>query len=259
MRPIEKRIFADDRKSVAKQVRKARELEMEKEEPYKMNRSGKEYLYGIGGLKNLFEYLRSLPSHKILDVGTGNGNAINKISKMPISADLDFEITALHNSPELRRNFQIGKVHIATIETLERIEQASFAGIIGAISVAYSDSPILAVRKVDQVLTPGGVFKSTFNRPGKEEKHRGTSLKDAERFMEGFSALGYDISLIRDNSFSRQGRLIPIITNSILLAIKPGNPSAPSAEKLLYTDFESLRNDSIRFIGDVPVFDTEDK
>jgi hypothetical protein len=106
-----------ERKLIANQIKQARKSESNKGmDAYTFDRNGKEYLCRIGGLEHLFKYLKGLPSHKVLDVGAGNGKASSKISQMPISAGLDLEVTALRNNPELTKNFPVEKTHITEVE-----------------------------------------------------------------------------------------------------------------------------------------------
>jgi len=254
MDPNKKISQSFERVQIAEQIKKARKSERE-DQKYECHRSGKEYFYRIGGLKNLFQYLKSLPSNKVLDVGAGTGNASYRISQMPISDGLDFEITALRNSPELMNNFPKEKTHITEVESLNGIKNESLAGVIGVNSIAYSINPKLVVERIDEVLIKGGVVKATFNKFGVSHDYGGLVFKGPEKFIEVFASLGYDSSFI-ENKFSAEDDF-GVFVNSIILAIKPGNPKAPSAKELLDLDFDAIRSESVKSIG-YPIFNTED-
>jgi hypothetical protein len=68
--------------------------------------------------------------------------------------------------------------------------------------------------------------------------------------------LCYDISFI-ENKFSTEDDW-RIFVNSIILAIKPGNPKAPSAKKLLDLDFDAIRSESVDKGTGYPIFNIED-
>jgi SAM-dependent methyltransferase len=259
MNPGEKMSQFYERTKIATQIVKARKSEREsKENTYKFHRSGKEYFYRIGGLENLFKYLKSLPSNKVLDVGAGTGNASYKISQMPISKGLDFEITALRNSPELKSNFPEKKTHITGAESLRGIENKSLAGVIGVNSIAYSLYPKLVAGRIDEVLVDGGVVKATFALFGESHNYDGSVFNGPEKFIEAFAILGYDIFFIENKFFDNDRYDFSRFLNSIVLAIKPGNQNAPSAKELLDLDFDAINNESLDKGRDCPVFDIKD-
>ncbi len=253
-----KTVLKKERSEIAEQMMKARKSErLDSGTRYTVHRTGKECLCMLGGLKFLFDYLRTLPSNKILDVGVGTGNASSVISQMLISSDLNFEATALRIIPELQKNFPKEKIHITGVETLRGIQDNSLAGIIGVNSIAYSDHPDLAIKRIDQVLVPGGVIKATFAISGYSENYNGTIFKSSEEFIKALHALNYDVAPMKINDlFTSIG--MPL-SNSILIAIKPGNPNAPTAEELLRSDFDGLKSETKeKMEKGYPVFDIDD-
>lgn len=259
MDSLEKKMFAHERVKIATQIKEARKSERKNDkESYSIEKSGKECLYRLGGLKCLFEYLRTLPSNKILDVGVGAGHGSSVLSKMNISKGLDFEVTALRNIPELQKNFPREKIHITGVETLNGIQNESLAGVIGVNSIGYSDHPALAAKKIDQVLITGGVIKATFYSHEGSEKHHGTSFKGPTAFIGAFNALGYDVSYINDNLSFGTGKHA-ILSNSLVIAVKPGNEHAPRARELLNYDLDIIRSEAIMILPNgIPKFDTKD-
>jgi SAM-dependent methyltransferase len=256
MTGLEKAYSPEERKKIALQLATARHSErLNNADSYCIDRTGSEYLYRIGGLENLFQYIRGLSSKKVLHVGVGNGNASRVIGEMPIAKDFNFEVTALRNTEELRKNFSKSKIHITGVETLKGIPNESFAAVLGLNSLGYSDQPQIAVKRLNQVLVPGGVIKGTFCGLGEEEEHNGTVLKDPVAFANGLSVLGYDVAYL-DNFFwsTTEHRFL----NSILLAIKPGLRNTQSAKELLHLDFELIKSQAKDNLFGKPVFDISD-
>jgi len=262
MKSIEKFGFSYERKEIANQIKESRRAEKENSaETYKFHRTGKEELYIMGGMRHLFDYIRTLPSHKILDVGTGTGNATHMVSQMPIAANLDFEVTALHMAPELTNNFLKDKIHITGVETLRGIKDRSLAAVIGLNSLAYSINPWLAAQRLDKVLISGGIVKATFCALGRSEYYNGLTFQDPEDFIMAFTDLDYDIFFTGNEYYESVGRGSMIkgpYAGSILLAIKPGNPDAPKAEELLNSDLQEIRLEKLRDQDDIPVFDLQE-
>ena len=261
MKSTEKRWFSEERKIIADQIRNARNSERKKDkQSYGIDKSGKECLYRLGGLEHFFDYLRTLPSNRVLDIGVGTGRGSSAIRKMPISNGLEFEVTALRNIPELQKNFPKERIHITAVETLRGVTDKSLAGIIAVNSIGYSDHSLLAVRRLNQVLIPGGVVKATFYRDEGSEKHNGTSFKDPTSFIEAFSVLGYDVSPIKKFSATGVGGSggNAIMVNSIIVAIKPGNPNAPGAKELLEADWDNVKSQAKNILaGGHLIFNTE--
>ncbi len=237
-----------ERSQIADQISKARKQEKEKEkdatETYKTHRSGKECLYRIGGLEHYFEYLKQLKSNRVLDIGGGSGNASSVISHMPMSADIDYHISVLRSNPELAQYFPKDKIHITGVETLRGIENQSLAGILGVNSIAYAAYPKIAVKRMDEVLVPGGAAKATFHTFGGVKRYRDSVFKGPEKFIEFFSVRGYDVAF-QDHNFVavENERDKSYFANSILLAIKPGNLKAPSARDLLASDLKGIEQE----------------
>jgi hypothetical protein len=237
-----------ERFEVAKQIIGARQQERkESKERYHVNRNGREILFRIGGLEQYFKYLRQLKSNKILDVGVGSGLGSGEISQMPMTEGFEYHVSALRNHSELNKRFSNDRLHITSVESLKGIENSSIAGILGVNSVAYSAYPRLAVKRLDEVLVPGGALKLTFNIFGHTERYGNTIFKDPEQFINFINKLGYDVAF-QDHAFLAKKTKEPelfAMANSIVLAIKPGNLQAPSAKDLLTQDLKGLDKEAI--------------
>ena len=211
---------------------------------FETNRSGTEYVYRLGGLKHALHYLKELNdsglgSNLVLDIGAGTGRAIYEVSKMPMSDGFDFEVTALRNDIKLKEKFPKEQIHQTSIETLKGVKDNSVGLVIGVNSVAYSASPRLAVESIDRVLVPGGIFKGTFSVPGTSLNYNESIFKGPEDFIKYFSELGYDVSFIEENKFSTTYQRT--FSNSVILAIKPGNKLAPNAKLLTNLDLDEMQ------------------
>lgn len=253
------------RNAIISQISAARKSEKEnKKGSYEFHRTGKECLYRSGGLEHFFEYLKTLESNKVLDIGVGTGNASYSISKMPISAGLDFEVTALRNVPELVKNFPLKKIHITSVESLKGIPNGTLAGVIGVNSIGYSQYPELAIKRIDEVLAPGGALKATFAMFGKSKSNDKLDFKSPEKFIGYLIDLGYDVASTNSGFYSLSDPLKKDSTqgssktNSIVLAIKPGNPDSPSAKDLLNLDLNAIKVNVVGEKYGSPLFDIED-
>lgn len=245
-----------ERNAVAKEILDARHAE--KIGAFETNRSGLEYLYRQGGLQHVFKYLKKFEetgygSNLVLDVGAGNGRAIGEIMHSPMAAGFNFEVTALYNSPELLERFSKEKIHHTPVETLRGVESNSVALVMGVNSVAYSAHPELAVKSIDRVLVPGGIFKGTFCLDGVSVDYEKSTFRDPKEFADGFTKLGYEVSIIPDNKFYNTNKRM--FGNAVLLAVKPGNPHAPKAELLMNLDLDEMKNHAKYHRDGLPVFD----
>ena len=248
----------DERSIVAKQISRVRNSEKTIDQrPGNIYKNGKETIYKIGGLTHFFDYIKTLSSNRVLNVGVQNGMGSRRISQMPIATGLDFEVTALRLTSQLRENFPKEKIHLTGVETLRGINDESLAGVIGIDSIAFSDSIYLAVKRLDQVLVPGGAIKITFFIPdhSQVDPFDIKASRNSTPFLEAFIALGYDVAIVEKNTFIASGRQ-ERFNNSIVLAIKPGNPNAPKAEELLHADLGAIQSEKkAQSLGD-PIFDT---
>ncbi|MBL8029939.1 MAG: class I SAM-dependent methyltransferase [Candidatus Doudnabacteria bacterium] len=265
MENVEKIKYYYERKKIAEQINNARKQETAPESlvgnKYITSRSGREVVYRMGGLMHVFEYVKTLSSNRILDIGTGSGNAAKKISQMPMAQGLDFSVTALSRDPELFRNFPPDKARLTGTETLRGIKNNSVGGILAMYSVAYSAYPNLAIKRLDEVLVPGGIFKGVFANLGKSVNYSGSVAKDYEQFENVFKKLGYDVASLpvyNTASVEAGGLDIQLHRNSVLLAIKPGNSNAPEAIKLLDEDLEEIEKDSLNGDRHLNVYDFND-
>jgi len=248
-----------ERKKLAVHIKNARISERKDDiDTYVLERTGKEYMYEMGGLKSLFKYIRSLDSNIVLDVGAGKGTASYRLKKMPIASGLDLHVTVLRNSAEISKYIPQEKIHVTDIETLRGLKPLSVGGIIASSSIAYSVLPEAAAKRIDEVLISGGVVKATFAPKGKGGRNSGFVVHDQVEFETLFRNLGYDVAS-EQFSFTALGTSNnEFKSNSILIAIKPGNSKAPSAKKLLNSDLEGIKNASIGRARHGPVFDVKD-
>ena len=234
---IEKKFSAEQRQGIVNQLKSARAFE---KSPARYNtiRNLREYFIRLHGFQNLFSYIKSLPCKKVLDIGTGEGIAIAELSKLSMTEGLDFELTALKNVPNLRKNFSKEKIHITGVETLRGIAPLSVACILAVNSVAYSSDPGLAVQQMDEVLIPGGVVKASFYIKSNAPKRYASNLffQGPRDFMYAFKRLGYDV----ESDLFGEG------DTQVVVAVKPGNHNALSAFKLLYNEnlnFKEIKKD----------------
>lgn len=193
---------------------------------YEADRNGVQYLLLLQGVAGAFDLARSLGSSStILDVGAGTTRGIHDLSRAHFAHDLDFQATVLHPARTVSRHLGMGKTHITPVEYLQGISDNSIAAVLGVGSIAYSVAPDYAMRRVNEVLVPGGIIKSTFNHTG-----NAVVLRKHDAFSDELRELGYDIAIAETNSGSWH----------VLLAIKPGGSRQVSAQELLAQDQETI-------------------
>ncbi len=166
---------------------------------------------------------------------------------------LDVEVTALNRNPELAQNFPKDKVNITGAETLRGIDTKSLGGVLALNSIAYSAYPKLAIQKIDEVLIPGGAIKGTFAVLGGIRNYSGSMFKDCAQFTRELQSRGYDVSYLPNHEFSGVKNFgddekedCAVYWNSVVVAIKPGNPNAPSARTLIDLDLAEVQKFKVK-------------
>lgn len=206
----------NERNDAARKIRSARTAEREGD-PYNINRTGWRYLQQLAGAQHLFDYVKSLKSQTVLDIGAGTTLASSELQQSQLGHDLHFEATVLRNRPEIENNLGEERVHITSAEVLRGVPDESVGCVIAVFSVDYSDAPGLVAGSIDRVLVAGGAVKiSGYSRI-------------FPQFYDQFERRAYDID--SDEVWGEY---------RVILAIKPGNTSGISAKELLKLDKESL-------------------
>lgn len=218
-----------ERNAVAEQLKRIRIFE--REDQFTKNRGiagYTAYLYGLGGY---FDYVRQLGNFpKVLDIGAGTTRAAHELSGSKIGKGIDFMATVLvrpqKDNPQLPKE----KVISTSAEVLKGIPDQSIAGVLACYSIAYSQNPYLAIRRIDQVLVKGGIIKARFAVDSDFTNIDNTirGLRDGKEFIEELKNLEYDIAATDANQ-ERRG---------VIVAIKPGGPGV-SAKEVLNLDYES--------------------
>lgn len=215
---------------------------------YRRIRGEGEFRREILGLTHLFEYIRTLPSKKILEIGGGEGNARGEFSDNPNLHDLYFEGTDLINTGSAN--------YVTSAEVMRGISSNAYGGVLSMYSISYSEAPELVGRQINRVLIPAGVFKGTFPRsdrlmavnqlahmlrvpprtPGGEVIMQ---RANGQNYYQFFRALGFDVAgIIEDteNSYPRLAEKNAEDPLTVILAIKPGGTQKVSAKELLMAD-----------------------
>lgn len=203
---------------------------MDRKCQYNNRRNGDAYMHEFKGLEYFFDHVRALDKKTVLDIGAGTTKGVDDLSRDKIADGMDLKATTLAMIPQVKWHYgshRTGKknVLITSAETLRHIENESIGGILALNSIAYSAVPELAIRRIDQVLVPGGIIKATFSVSSEYELFRSHEL-----FMRELLRLGYSVAHLAEN--------IPVV----LLAIKPGGKADVSAFDLLGKDLYSYRS-----------------
>ena len=127
---------------------------------YELSRDAVEYGCLTFGLNKFFKYASSLsPKPKILDLGTGKGEAIRGFRSDGNYSDIDFYGLGLTNYPEHQTNFVPGHFIRSSAEKM-KIESNSVQGAISVFGpMTHSLAPELIVSELNRVLVEKGVVK----------------------------------------------------------------------------------------------------
>ena len=190
---------------------------------YEYNRNLRDYLIALHGLEHFLDYVRGVEqSSLVVDVGAGTTRAVYELSYSPLGKDLNFMATVLRFNLGVKKFLGEKRTRVTSAEKLRRIEDNSVAGIIANNSIGYSNAPEAVIKRIDQVLVPGGAIKANFSL-FMDEFEFGTH----HEFSAALSRLNYDIALKVNPRWQ-----------DLMVAIKPGGNGA-SAQELLDKDWEA--------------------
>lgn len=199
---------------------------------YTTNRSGFEYLIEMQGLRGSLEYAAGLGNGVVLDIGAGTGRGVSDLYDYSIYAKIPlwFEATVLNKNNAVDCRLAPSRIHETSVEQLEGIPDRSVSLALSVYSIMYSAEPDLAVRRIDDVLVPGGVLKATF------ASNPRFVMTGSEPFIRSLRDLGYDVE-VNSPSFDKE----VYDRDDLILAIKPGGQKY-SAKELLRLDQHQLTN-----------------
>jgi ubiquinone/menaquinone biosynthesis C-methylase UbiE len=224
------------RLKLAQELKSARFIDrMADESSLAYRRDARDYLEDLGGLKYAFDYIRSLPTNTVLDVGTGQGIALKGLKASSISRDLKLIGTAVKMNSGLSKNLGQGEYKITPIETLKGIPDQSCGGVISVFGgPMYSEQPRIVAESINRVLVNGGLTKNAFMLRGHENDDGMQYVID--KFLILFAALkdkGFDVTrgLVNSPGGAKIG---------VILGIKGAQKQTKLAEQLFYKDLETL-------------------
>ena len=213
----------EKRMAVASQIKEAKKRDTVggSEHQWKNYRGYNSYESYLGGFSGMFEYIKTLPSHKVIDIGAGHTVAFGQLSRGAKDQGLTFEAVTLSGSLRRQSYFKNDiKIHINSAENMRSISSNEYGGVISVYSICYSEAPDVVVDNIDRILVPGGVFKGSFAPDEKGLDVPGA--KTPHLFNEYFIKKGYDTA----------------INEGVLLAIKPG-PNICTATELMKKDTDN--------------------
>ena len=214
-----KKPFPELRQKAALKIIDNREKEAKyQERHYNVNRDIKSYQEILPHLHNFFDHVINHPTlpKQILEIGVGQGVGFYElIEKYKKRVKLTGTALRTPYSKEIAKH-----VRLTSAEALTGFSPESLGGIYGVYSLTYGQ-PELVCHRLDEVLAPNGVITTIFP----QEEHFRLKMQTAEKFVELWKKMGYDVS-IKDNPSK-------YTKETIVVAIKPGSNQATSAEKLM--------------------------
>jgi hypothetical protein len=139
-----------------KQARKSERFYLDPQYAYKRNRSLARYLFYLLGLGATLDYVRTLSSHYVVDLGTGTGRAMAELEQSKLGEGLTFVGTGIvWNKSVVLRNYRI-----TPAELMSGFGASSAGAVISVFGpIHYSNHVSLVLEKIDEILVPGGVVK----------------------------------------------------------------------------------------------------
>lgn len=207
-----------------------RSIVTEKSGIYLMDRDAKQYNNYFLGLSHFFSYVEetdTLPD-TIVEIGVGKGNGFSQIAKD--HSELQFIGTALNTDLVTAKIPDNATVQMGATEELHQIKDRSVGGIYGLYSVSYSD-PGLAIKRMDEVLAPGGAIKLVLTENDTEGGMTGFATFAMYLEELGYSWHAYTTSTTDTISTIASERGLPHV---VLTAIKPDTERKTMPAKELF-------------------------
>jgi ubiquinone/menaquinone biosynthesis C-methylase UbiE len=153
---------------------------------YELSRDAAEYKCLAFGLDEFLKHASSLSPHpKILDLGTGKGEAIGELRNDQLYSNIDFYGLGLTKYPEHEKNFAPGHFIRSSAEKM-KIDSNSISGAISVFgAITHSLAPELIVAELNRVLVKRGVVKF-INRNNDEQDDQLNSIIINELGQSGF-------------------------------------------------------------------------
>lgn len=190
-----------------------------------VDRNMSRYEEEMSGLTHAFDYVRGLSSNLVVDVGAGMTVGIDSISKSWMGRDLSCLATGLYCYPQVENYLGFERFRATSVEVMNGFDDNSVSFVLGHFSIGYSASPFLAIKRLDEILVPGGIIKTTFRLPGESTNLLGYY----DRFADMLEAFGYEWDYLENDHAL------------VVLAMKQGNMGGTTATGLLRADEESYR------------------
>ena len=114
--------------------------------------------------------------------------------------------------------------YITSTEVLRGIDDETIGCVLALHSITYSVAPSLAIKSIDRVLIPGGVFKGFFTVKTPTIQNGSPAID----FINEFKKLGYDIEVVQLHEDQK---------HVAISAIKPGGlDNKITADELFFID-----------------------
>lgn len=163
----------------------------------------------------------------IVDIGTGISKAASQIQTVLAESGHTLEMygTGLVANPSIERYLGKDKVLLTPVEVMAGFSPHSIAAILSVHGLAYSSAPKISVDKLDSILVPNGIIKSTFQHPLFFDRQ--LRMFSHERFLEAWQELGYGVAIEEDIEHE----------SVIVIAVKDSDDD--DARKLLEADLQT--------------------
>jgi SAM-dependent methyltransferase len=158
---------------------------------YTTGRSKEKYERGLKLNQDFFDYVKTLSSQQILDIGVGTARGVQELNKKYSNQGFAFEGTYLSRGILEIDPEQKIKLYQTAVERLNGVEENKYGAVLAYFSVTYSELPKLAVERINRVLTPGGIFIGIFGANNVFPLH--STSKPGNQFLNEFEIRRYFI------------------------------------------------------------------
>lgn len=229
------------RSRIAQQIKKFRAAER----GGKINdeRDLAQYSLDLNGLGATIDHVaRNGESKKILDIGVGQGKALFDLITLYEKNGVTFEGTGLvvpttHQSLPAETK---PTVYLTPAEALKRAA-GPYGAIISDFGLGYSE-PTASMRRVDELLAPGGILKFSCTVERLKGGMHPYGLRAPSEFVNELIKIGYP----RDSIFVTEmpeGADHKLNTeHAIIVVIKPGGTASLTAKEVYENDRVSVKN-----------------
>ncbi len=200
-----------------------------------------EYAIDLSGLGATIEHVvKNGQTKRILDRGAGKGMALIDLIALKENQGVTFEGTGLI-APAALDSLAADKRPVVSLTPAEilKVSNDSYDAIFSDFGLGYAE-PALAMKRIDQLLAPGGILKFSCTVERLKGGHHPKGLHAPSEFVSELVALGYPQQNIFVVEVPEDADPKTNTTHAIIVAIKPGGATTITAEEVFQNDKQNV-------------------